>query len=49
MLGRTLDLFLVPILSRGPILYTLLAFYFLGSIAFFRTYSISLVHNLTPF
>jgi hypothetical protein len=49
MLGRTLDLFLVLILSRSPILYSLLAFYFLGSIAFSRTYSISLVYNLTPF
>jgi hypothetical protein len=49
MLGRTLDLFLVPILSYSPILYNLLAFRFLGSIAFSYTYSISLVYNLTLF
>jgi hypothetical protein len=46
-LGKTLDLFLVPILSYSPILYNLLVFYFLGSIAFSYTYSISLVYNLT--
>jgi hypothetical protein len=30
-------------------LYILTAFYFLGSIAFYYTYSISLVYNLTLF
>ena len=39
-LERTLDLFLVLILFYSPILYTLLAFRFLGSIAFYYTYSI---------
>ena len=47
-LERTLDLFLVLILSYSPILYTLIAFYFLDSIILCYIYSISLVYNLTP-